>query len=144
MSRGLTDFQADESNDVALLVREDGLRDLVLCDGRVQVAQDLHTRFGTWAGEWFLDLRAGVRYREDVLVKAPNIAIVEAMFRRLIVSTPGVTGVVEFGIEYERAERRLDVQFVALTPWGNLHAVGQSVGASVMLLSFPALGAIVP
>ena len=144
MARGLTDLQANAANDVDLLVGSDGRLDLVLCDGRVQVAQDLHTRFGTWAGEWFLDERAGVRYREDVLVRAPDIAIVEAMFRRLILSTPGVTGIQEFRLAYDRAGRRLDLTFVALTPWGNIAAVGESVGAAIMLLSFPALGAIVP
>jgi hypothetical protein len=144
MTRGLVDFQANRSNDVDLLVGLDGRLDLVLCDGRVQVAQDMHTRFGTWAREWFLDERAGVRYREDVLVKAPNLAFIEAAFRRLIASTPGVIGLQEFRLVYDRADRRLDLAFVALTPWGNLPAVGESVGASIMLLSFPALGAIVP
>lgn len=144
MAQGLTDFQSDETNDVSLLVRSDGLRDLVMCEGRVQVAQDLQTRFGTWAREWFLDERAGVRYREDVLVKAPNIAIIEATFRRLILSTPGVTGVRDFVLEYDRADRRLGLSFVALTPWGDLPTTGESVGTELLILLFPSLGTVIP
>lgn len=141
---GLVDFQSDASNDVQLLVQPDGLRDLVLCDGRVQVAQDMHTRFGTWAGEWFLDLRAGVRWREDVLVKAPNIAIIEAMFRSLILSTPGVTGIEAFTLGFDRATRTLSVSFTATTPWGDLPAVGEAIGTELLILSFPLLGTILP
>lgn len=144
MSLGLVDFQADEQNDLQLLVQEDGLLDFALCDGRVQVAQDLHTRFGTWAGEWFLDTRAGVRYREDVLVKAPNLAIVEAMFRKLIVSTPGVLRIDTFSLDYSRAKRSVTLAFVAVTPWGNLPAQGEAIGAGMLVLLFPALGSIVP
>ncbi len=142
--QGLVDFQCDETNDVALLVGTDGLRDLVLCDGRVQVAQDLHTRFATWAGEWFLDERAGVRYREDVLVKAPNIALIESAFRQLILDTPGVTGIRDFVLGYDPSARILTLSFLALTPWGNLPATGQSIGTELIVLLFPSLGPIFP
>ena len=85
-----------------------------LVSGLEAVAQRLWIRLNTWAGTWFLDQRVGVPYVTQILgVKAPNLRAIEALLRRVISGTVGVTGIDDFALSFNRGTRRLSCSFVA-------------------------------
>jgi hypothetical protein len=94
--------------------------DLVLVDGIDAIRQHLHTRLNIFKGSWFLDQRVGMPYIEKVLVKNPNLAIISDVYRRAILTTPGVMGIDALSINLDRGTRRLSVAFNAKTTSGRL------------------------
>lgn len=122
---------------------ETGQRVSELVGGRQQVAQHIGARLRTWLGEWFLDLRAGVDYRGTVFVKAPNVAVVNAGFREVILGTPGVTGIRAFEPLYEPRQRRYSLTFTASTTFGDVTlSVDAALDASDIIVLFDAVGEI--
>lgn len=79
----------------------------VLAVGVDAVRQRLLIRLKFFRGEWFLDLRQGLPYYEQVLVKTPSLPLVESVFRRAILSTPGVLSIQKMSVTFLRPERRL-------------------------------------
>lgn len=73
--------------------------------GPAAVVQRVRIRFRLWRGEWFLDQRIGVPYRENVLVKNPDKPLVSALFRRVMADTPGVANVESLDATYDRRAR---------------------------------------
>src|SRR5690606_28796586 len=55
-----------------------------------EVAQRLRVRFRFFRGEWFLDRREGTPWYGEILVKNPSPRTVRAIFRNIILRTPGV------------------------------------------------------
>lgn len=92
--------------------------DLQLLDGARQVAQQIKITLLAFLGEWFLDTSFGVPYLEAVLVKNPNPAVLNALFRRAILDVPGVTRIRSLRLDFDRQRRTLLVTFEAETPEG--------------------------
>jgi len=67
-----------------------------LVGGVDAVAQRLAIRMGFWRGDWFLDLREGVPYLQNVFIRNPDLALVESFFRRIIRETPGVSRILSY------------------------------------------------
>ena len=78
--------------------------------GADAIAQRLTIRFKFWLREWFLDERQGIPYIDKIHVKAPNLALVERLFRRTVTSTPGIRTVKSFDMVWERPEREVRVE----------------------------------
>jgi len=87
--------------------------DLVLLDGPEAIAQHLRIRLRFFKGDWFLDTRIGIPYFEQILIKAPNENVVRAIFRKVILETPGVEGLRSLSFTYDGAARRLTTEFDA-------------------------------
>lgn len=81
--------------------------------GAPAVAQRVRVRFRWFLGEWFLDKRQGVPYYRDVLVKNPDSVLISFIFRRVLLSTPGVQSVSDFSASLDRQSRKLTVDFEA-------------------------------
>lgn len=94
--------------------------DLQLVTGIDRVAQQIKIRFLFFLGEWFLNVSQGVPYYRDILIKAPNRAVVEGLLREVIITTPNVLAVDELSFEYDSVTRELDVRFRADTDFGEL------------------------
>jgi len=90
-------------------------------------AQQLRIALRLFLGEWFLDTRLGVSYYRDVLVKNPNIRIVQVLIRRRILRNANVESVPRMSLDYDPAARTLRVDFEAILVDGT--ALGLSVGA---------------
>jgi hypothetical protein len=90
----------------------------VLQSGPAHVRQKIASRFLWWLGEWFLDQRQGVPYYRDVFVKNPDLSVIRSVFRRVLLSTPGVLSVDEFDLIYEPADRTLAFAFHATVEGG--------------------------
>lgn len=91
--------------------------DLALTDGQITLTPDLKTavaqhiviRLRTFFGEWFLDTREGVPYFEIVFIKNPNMARITAIFRAVILETPGVSSLSRLVLDTDPVTRALSV-----------------------------------
>lgn len=99
-----------------LVIGENG--DLQLLDGARRVAQQIKVTLLAFLGEWFLDISFGVPYLEDVLVKNPRPAVINALLRAAILDVPNVTRVRSLRLDYNRQARALLVTFDAETTEG--------------------------
>lgn len=108
----------------AFLETED--RDFALFEGNLvlvrdarAIAQKVENRFRFFLGEWFLDLREGIPYFQDVLIKGPDVAVIRQLFLKVVTSTPGMADVVSFTMEYEPSSRTLFYAWEGITDSGD-------------------------
>jgi len=96
--------------------------DLALTSGKLTlltedadvVAVNLFNRFRLFLGEWFLDTRVGIPYIPQVLgVKNPDLRVIAQLFRRIILNTPGVIGLENVDVAFDRGVRNLSYSFLA-------------------------------
>ena len=87
-------------------------------DGDDAIGQHLKIRLRFFLAEWFLDLRLGVPYYRDVLIKNPNLVAVRGIFREVVLETPGIADVESLSTSFDPATRRLSVSLVALLDSG--------------------------
>jgi len=105
--------------------------DLSLISGQDAIAQDLQQRLQVWLGEWFLDTAFGVPYRQQILIKNPNMDIVQADLIATITATPGVTQVLDFEFTYSTVGRTLNVSTVVQTSNGQTIQVQANINSQV-------------
>lgn len=94
--------------------------DLQLVEDQAYIAQSLRIRLLFFLGEWFLDTSEGVPFYEDIFVKNPNLGAIEAALKARIASTPGVTDLISFSMDYDRSNRKLEVEFEVDTEFGTI------------------------
>lgn len=99
-------FALDSSGDLDIPIR--------LLTGRNAFAQRVHGRFQAFLGNWFLDKRTGVPWRELILVRDPNLQIAGSVLRRVVEQTPGCLRVTRFDLQSDSRTRNLSVQFEAI------------------------------
>jgi hypothetical protein len=89
----------------------DMTRGLRLTESSAQfVAQRVRSRLLFFLGEWFINVRLGVPYFLKVFVSNPDLSLVKAIFRRVIVGTPGVKSLDTFDVKFLKRERTLNVK----------------------------------
>ena len=96
-------------------------QDLRLVDKEDRVAQQIRIRLKSFLGEWFLDTSYGVPYYQQILIKAPDRAIIAGIFREKIITTPGVQELQAFALDYEEQTRQLTVTAQIKTIYGNVN-----------------------
>ena len=117
---------------------------LSMLEGRAAVAQRLKIRLLTFRGEWFRDLRVGVPYRENILVRNPDYTKIGVILRGEILACPGITGITAFTMD-QQPDRRLGVQFTATTDQGDIVAtVPDLLSPAKLVLMFDLPGPIIP
>lgn len=77
------------------------------------ILQRIKVRFRFFLGEWFLDTRLGVPYFRDILIKSPDLILVSAIFRQVLLTTPGVKSVASFTSTPDWSARLLTADFEA-------------------------------
>lgn len=77
------------------------------------IRQKIRVRFKFFLGEWFLDLRQGIPYYRDVLVKNPSLPLIRSLFLRVLRRTPGVLEVLRFQLTMDAVTRTLRFDFEA-------------------------------
>ena len=92
--------------------------DLQLVKGAAAIRQHLAQRLKTFLGEWFLDLRKGVPYLQQVLVKNPDPVVLDSMFKSEIIHTPGIVELLEFDLRLDAGLRQLQLSFKAADDTG--------------------------
>jgi len=78
---------------------------ITLLRGVDALAQRLTTRYKFFLGEWFLDTRQGIPYFRDILVKNPDPSLIQSIFRKATLTTPGVLAIRRFGTQLEQQAR---------------------------------------
>ena len=85
----------------------------VLVEDDEAIVQQLLIRFKFALGEWFLDIRIGVPFFQEILVKNPNLTRVRAIYRQLILTTPGIESLEKFSLTLVVSTRALSLSFTA-------------------------------
>jgi hypothetical protein len=104
--------------------------DLLVTDGDLQVfsdngaiRQNLKQRLLFFLGEWFLDTSQGVPYYQFILVKNPNLDLVESTLKDVVLSTTGILELDTFQLDYTRGTRQLQVSLQAKSTEGDISLV---------------------
>ena len=92
--------------------------DFVLTEGVDAIKQHLSQRLKTFLNEWFLDNRIGVPYFEHVLKKNFDAVVVDTVFKKVIIDTPGVLELLAFSADLDNSARTLNITFKARTSEG--------------------------
>lgn len=120
----MSDFLMDATtND---LVITDG--DLSIASGDDAIRQDLQQTLQTFLGEWFLDTTVGVPYKQQILVKNPNMDIVQADLINAASGVAGITQILDFSFDYSATNRSLSVSIEAQTSNGQRIVAQAQVG----------------
>lgn len=93
---------------------------LHLTEGVEAIAQSIRARLLFFLGEWFLDPTAGIKYFGSVLVKNPQIPVIQSIFRAEILKTPGVASLESLVLTYNSTARSLSVAFRVIDDTGEL------------------------
>lgn len=109
--------------------------DILLTAGRASVITDkvaaaailLANKFRFFLGEWFLDTRLGVPYREVVMVKNPDLRIVRQILRQVILTTPPIVDVISVSTAFDTAARKLSYTFSARCDNGQVITGGEGI-----------------
>lgn len=107
-----------------------GLDQPYLKEGTNAIAQHLLIRLRTFLGEWFLDQRQGVPYFRDILVKNPSAALVNSIFRRVLLGTPGVVLIEDLQVNLDKVSRSATLTFTATLDTGEL--IGTEYGPFIV------------
>ena len=94
--------------------------DLSLTEGKDAIAQALRIRLLTFRGEWFLDRRIGVPYREQIFSNRLKRTLVDTIFREAILQSPGIATIGTFQSVYDKTMRTYSLTFNATTFEGEL------------------------
>jgi len=92
--------------------------DLQLTSGTNAIDQHLKQRLRMFLGEWFLDNRIGLPYFQHILKKNPDAIVIDSVFKRQILTTPGVLELLSFNLDIDIPTRQLTVEFRARTSEG--------------------------
>jgi hypothetical protein len=64
-------------------------------------------------GEWILDTRLGQPWFEEILVKNPDLRLIQRRVRDVLLGVPGITNVRQVEIQFDRPTRNLSLAYVA-------------------------------
>ena len=82
-------------------------------------AQAVRTRLMLWQGEWFLNVMSGTPWMTKILGKYTT-GVRDAVIRRRILGTEGVTEIISFGSQYDLETRQYKVQATINTQYGQV------------------------
>ena len=102
ISAGSNDLHLDEGGSLA-----------VVTDAST-VAQHVRQRLMTYRGEWFLDTTAGVPWLTDLMGKAYDPALAEAVLKAEVLATDGVAAIESFSIGFRGDVRELSIRDVTV------------------------------
>lgn len=92
--------------------------DVPIVEGAARVRQNLVIKLRLWVGEWFLDTEFGTPYMTDILGKQITLGGAVAALKRSIQEVSDVADITAFQYNFNRAERKLFVNFEVSTPFG--------------------------
>jgi len=101
--------------------------DLYLVSDLDATAQRLKIKLQFFLGEWFLDENVGIPFYESVFLKNPNLAVINAIFRRAILSDEAVITINQFDFTFHDSLRSGSLTFKANTIDGGLTFINEMV-----------------
>lgn len=119
--------------------------DLVVVTELDFIRQRLEIRLDIQTGEWFLDITEGLPWRESILVRNPNLQAIRALFVARILSTPtviyqgqeypSIIRLERFDITFDNSSGLLTIDFLAITPFGQIAGTGEGEDLASLLLN---------
>lgn len=85
--------------------------ELELTSGAEMAAQQIKAGAEIWQGTLAWDPEAGLPMLAQILVKGPDLRVVQGIFRDFLLATAGVSSVDELSVSLDRAARALTVRF---------------------------------
>jgi hypothetical protein len=122
----MSSFKLDDDGDLAV----ENNKTFIKIESTDEVAQRLRCNLRAIRGEWFLDRRIGVPYREEVWVKNNTLTRVAAAFITDIRETPGVLTLEAFDQSIDPATREHTVNFRVEATSGEVIDLSHSQEAS--------------
>lgn len=116
----MSTFAQETYNDLQI---RDGQLVLLTRESAVAATQ-LRNRFQFVKGEFFLDTRQGIPFFEFVFVKNPDVLLIKQLFKQVIVTTPGVTELLDMSVSFDAKERKLSFSFLARAEDGQVISGG--------------------
>jgi hypothetical protein len=110
LNPNLWDLEIDDSGQLILL---NGATDSQ--DYATEVLQRVLTRLVLHRGEWYLDQRLGVPWREYLWLPTTTEAQAAAVLRQAVEGTPGVESVSILSVVFDDAHQTLELAFEAMT-----------------------------
>ena len=83
-----------------------------------EIAQTVKTRLKLFEGEYFRDISDGTPWFQQILGKGSSLGVKEALIKRRISQTEGVSSIFQFETDFDLSNRRYSVQAGILTPFG--------------------------
>lgn len=93
-----------------LRLSDDGT-ELVLVSGAEMAIQQIKAGAEIWQGTLSWDPDAGLPMLGQILVKGPDLRVIQQVFRDFLLDTAGVVSVTELSVDLDRAARHLTVRF---------------------------------
>ena len=93
-----------------LMLSADGT-ELVLTSGAAMALQQIRSGAEIWQSSLYWSPEFGLPMLTDVLVKGPDLRVVQGIFRDWLLGIAGVVSVDELSVELNRAARHLTVRF---------------------------------
>lgn len=104
-------YRADLAvNNEGYLVEENG--DLLEVYNDEQLRQQVIARLKFFKGEYFLNRREGIPYYDYILVKNPNLDLINAIMRLQVKKIPGIFSIDFLTLEFNRKERKLKINML--------------------------------
>lgn len=101
---------AIDGNTNDLFLRANG--ELAIVTDAEAVGQHARQRLMTYEREWFLDTTAGVVWLDEIMGKAFDPALAEAVVKAEILDTDGVTEITSFSVRFNRGQRELAISSI--------------------------------
>lgn len=68
--------------------------------------------------EWKANQALGLPWFSDIMIKAPDISLIEGLILSCIKNTPHVIDVLSIDLQLDKNNRMLNVSFEAMSDWG--------------------------
>ncbi len=113
-------FLYDDSGDIDI---SQGVR--LTPDDATYAVQRLEENLSEFLGEWFLDTRRGIPFFKHVMIKNPDMGLVESIFRRAITQSPLIKSVESFSV-IRNKNRKFEIRFTARMVSGDIIGTEQN------------------
>ena len=91
-------------------------------EGLSYTTQLVKCRLLTVLGEWYADNTIGLPWFSDVMIKAPDLGMIEGLISTNIRECPHVISVTSIKPSLDKSSRILNVSFEALSDWGVINS----------------------
>lgn len=93
-------------------------RDLALVEGIDYYRQKVSIELQFFFGEWFLDDTKGIKFFELILIKNPNITLVDNLIKTAIIDIEGILSIVSYDSVFDKTARKFSIVSTVLTDAG--------------------------
>ena len=116
--------------DIGLTPRPENeqILDINIVEGDLQIINEIDAlvqkiiiKLKFFFAEWYLDTTKGIKYYESILVKNPDINLIENIFKAAIIEEDEITRIVEFKTDYDVVNRLLTVDFIVDSIYGEVN-----------------------